>query len=373
MASRNVGLTTVDITTVELINYENIAVDITKIFKSIKLVEHIGDTFITGSIQLTEEYSFREKFPFKGREKLRVVYSSGESTIRDITFDITRIAFTKDTQENQVRAILMEFASENYKTFLTKRYNKMYLESMTRNQIVQDICDFHGVDVTVLNQFDTTTINHFNMNKSSLKLLQEIAYKGDKPCVLYQRDDTLIFDSLIDMLSQKDYYQFTINPLNREDGKSDLFVLTDIKKSDTYDFFDVHYRDGQNGYKLYDFDTYNKTFTETDKKLSDNFSTKQKFEVDETNLINKKLNKNSKYCEDYTLMDFMEANIRYGVSDLMVGDLIGINLYSRPDSEELSFYSGKWLVWRIVSTITNDFKYDQQVVLVREKGLYELI
>jgi len=303
--------------------------------------------------------------PIKGNEIIRIAWHSLDKNIkREHRFMIADISNISTVEENKLKRISMYIVDENYRSFIEKEYYVSWVEQ-TNCQMIQDLADFHAIqEKLIVRDSSTEKLSFLNTSFSSLKLIEEIEHLTTDPFVFYQKNNSFEFDSFESLLNATSMKRLSTQNITMQ-GEN----ITAVKRLTNIDIIDNIEMQQKliNGYKHFNVDIYNNTYTTEEVKLSDNtYGSNRKFEWSDE-LTGFRYTKSSKMKEDYLLFDGMQCEMQQPSSSLFIGDAITINI-PRDVSDESSWYSGKWLIYSIMHDIDENYEYFQQLTLVRYKN-----
>lgn len=347
---------------IEIINRDGKSLNIQNLFRGIDIVESIGSIWVYGNMKLEEQFNYRETLPFVGKEKLHVVWDSGDgSEQRDYTFIITAIDVITEKKQNEIFVYNIEFVHEDFENFLQEKPYQKSFDNQTNGDMLEDIFFNYGVftENKVVN--DTVTYSYIANSYDIVETIEEIEYLSDDPKMVFQKhNDTVIYD--IETLFAQPNSKLLTNASMVVQAYGDRRAIQSIEKIEPMmrrDFYD----DGVNGYIHYDVDLFDEKYDLKDVSLD---VEKKKFDYDSEKKNTRTL-KSSKYLEDYMMMDAVQARMKIPSTDLKIGDLITLKYFlNQNNQQETSKYSGDWLLNEIVHRIDVNFVYSQLIVLVRK-------
>lgn len=354
---------------IELIDTNNMTLEITKMFKSLNIVESMSDIFYRGRIIINDERNLVEAFPINGLQKIRIAWRSTQKSIpRNYIFHIIGVETITRVREPILDEVIIDFAHEDYYNMIYGLYNKSYIDK-TNGYIVSDILSSSKVKLTPDVEIDTTQLTLHNVFPSKLSFINDVVrFRTDIPYVLFQRHNKIMFKSWKTLFNQTNKIQLNTRSIESENPTSNLSIKNLIK-SDVLNVPDI-VLDGIGGYRRFEYDIWNNNYEVNDVELttyfnkfsSNSIKPKITYGTDHNNI---KLEINSKFIEDYIKMNFVTCTIPYADSGLFVGDIVTIPLQTGQDKIEFSKYSGDFVVYRIEHKIGSDMSYSIDLVLVK--------
>jgi len=347
---------------IELINYENKYLNIQNLFREIEIIESIGSIWLYGELTIEEQFNYRENFPFIGKEKLHIVWDTGEeTTIRDFTFIITAIPNISETKTNEIYKYKLEFIHEDFANFLEAETYKKSFENKTNSYMLETLFSNYNIitENKVLN--DTDTYSYIANSYDIIETIEEIEYLSDDPKFIFQRGNNYLIYNIESLFAQQYVKKLSnVSIITEGDGnRNSIRGISKIEPMMRKDF----YEDGINGYIHYDIDLFEEKYNLNDISLN---VTNPKFDF-----VSSKRNvltlKSSKFIEDYMLTDAIQAQMQIASSDLQIGDLIQLKYFlGQNDQKNISKYSGFYLLYEIVHKIDVNFNYSMLLTLVRK-------
>lgn len=343
-------------------------INITKLIRNISITESLHNVFIHGYIEIEDENDLYEQFIKTCREYVFISWKSHEdNTLRSYYFRIDSIPEILRVREGIIDGFKIKFTHEDYFKLIEGRYNKSYIEK-TQKEILEDIFKEKKISNYEINTTNET-YTLYNFQNNCFGFIDDVVrYKGSVPYVLYQKDAVLRYETWKDIFSQNEAKILNVETSKKDSDTMEMMISNVIKK-DIIDNSEIQIT-GMNGNVLFEHDIWNNEFTLTDNNITDFFNTfkgqtiHEKFKVSElkNNVVR---NNNSKFIEDYIVTNFINARLNYGNSDLFVGDLCVIKIMRNSDTKEYSKYSGVWSIYEIEHFIDENFRYTQNIILVK--------
>jgi len=359
-----------DIQLIELIPSSGQPLNITYLMVELSIVESIDNFFISGSLSIRDENNLREDLPFIGDEYIRIIWASypGSDT-RNHLFRVEGIASIDYELEQVSEALSIRFVHNDYIKLIDNSKTVFY-ENKNNNFIINDLHKTSGMDLSINSSSSSENISISKIETSWMEFIDKLRFRTSTPFTFFQRNNEIWFKSWEDLWSQSEVLNLETKIYSNNLTNDNRILVDNISKSDVINVPDIIF-DDLNGNKYQEFDYYNKTFNINDLDRTGIYSKKQKNRIS----VNKNFpmtDKNSKFIEDYILMDSLTLTLPYGDTDVLVGSKVNINFLKDRDIKDPDIYSGNWIIYEVTSVMDAYLNYTQDLVLVRPQLFTEI-